>query len=86
MVHDLCLRCGKCCHYVIDNTVKRCRFLVDCLDGTFICRIYSRRIGHRIEGPVICMYRRMSPFDYEGCPYNTDKPLFPSKNNLTPLK
>ena len=74
---DLCLKCGKCCHYYLDGKFKRCKFLIDTKDGNTLCRIYSRRLGYRIDKNTYCTLRTLSQFDHEGCPYNTDKVMFP---------
>lgn len=75
-----CLRCGTCCHYYIDGKFKKCKHLVKLNDGKTLCRIYNGRLGTVLdkdsEGNFIrCIMRKDSPFDYPGCPYNTDKPV-----------
>ncbi len=78
MIKDICIKCGKCCHYLFNGKLKRCKFLKQ--DNT--CKIYHRRIGTRIDKGIICTYRTMSPVDYPGCPYNTDKPILKEYEEL----
>lgn len=70
---DKCLRCGKCCYY---NGIP-CRYLRFNKDGTTYCKIYKRRLGAETGTAPghVCTTRKNSPYDYEGCPYNTGKPI-----------
>jgi len=70
--------------------LKRCKHLVRLKTGKTICRMYYKRkllrTGHGIKvdefmigderKDVFCLWRINGHFDYEGCPFNTDKPLF----------
>ena len=76
-----CKRCGLCCYYIIDGKLKKCKHLVTLKSGSKVCRIYPRRLGKVLDvkdngQKVMCMLRKNSYYDYEGCPYNTDKPMF----------
>ena len=81
LVMIACLRCGKCCYYKIDGKIKKCKHLVKLPNGKTLCRIYKKRLGTIIDktkdGKVVrCVLRKDSKFDYEGCPFNTNKPRF----------
>lgn len=65
-----CLRCGKCCHF---ENGKPCPHLIF-EKGITRCRIYKTRLGTRI-GNNVCTMRANTKYDYEGCPYNTSKPI-----------
>ena len=65
-----CLRCGKCCHF---ENGKSCPHLVF-EEGKTSCRIYKTRLGTKI-GNNECVLRVNTKFDYDGCPYNTNKPI-----------
>jgi len=77
-----CLRCGRCCSYLLNGKVKKCKYLVKLSGGKTICRVYKNRLGKVIDKDkendelVVCTERSVSPYDYKACPYNTDKPLF----------
>ena len=66
----LCLRCGQCCHWKVGEELRRCRFL-----GPEGCEVYDKRLGLGVEAGFTCGLRVDSHFDYEDCPYNTDKPI-----------
>lgn len=70
-----CRHCGKCCHYYKDGRLKKCKFLMTLSNGYTFCRIYPNRLGQKIDEGIYCTKRELAPFDYEGCPYNTDKPI-----------
>jgi len=81
-MEDICKRCGLCCFLIIDEkpTDKPCPFLQIYEDGTTHCKVYRRnrvrrKIGKDGKRKLICTMRINSPFDYEGCPYNTNKPI-----------
>jgi len=85
MMEDLfCLSCGKCCHWVIDGKVMKCRFLVKRSSGRTHCRIYHHRLGtllYRYKDGTkrikICNIRANAQWNYEGCPNNRKGlPLF----------
>lgn len=61
--------CGKCCHI---NGVP-CPYLIF-KDGKTKCSVYKTRLRRKVLGGE-CMMRKDTPFDYEGCPYNTNKPI-----------
>lgn len=73
-----CLRCGQCCFFLVDNVVRRCRFLVSLPSGKTLCRVYNGRKGHTIyrgeTKTILCVECEELPFDFEGCPFNTGKP------------
>lgn len=76
-----CTRCGLCCHYIIRDPrthvekLIRCKHLVVSTRSSITrCAIWSRRLGSRIAKNFHCTLRVLSPLDYPGCPYNTDKP------------
>ena len=50
----------------------------------YTCRIYHQRLGTILAinnkgQQYICINREDNPYDYKGCPYNTDKPIFNTK-------
>ena len=71
-----CNRCGKCCHYMLNGELKRCKYLVNLKNGTTICRVYGSRLGKVIDEnkktkqKIICIERQNSYVDYEDCPFN----------------
>ena len=76
---------GRCCHYIGENgQVKKCKYLISLPSGKTLCRVYRNRFMVLIDKFNIdgterifrCIMRKDSPFDYEGCPYNTAKPRF----------
>ena len=73
----ICLNCGKCCTYIIDRkpTEIPCKHLKRLEDGTTRCKFYHQRINKSIGHGNRCNMRKDSTFDYEGCPYNTNKPI-----------
>lgn len=73
---DACLRCGKCCHYIVKNVAVACPFLVINRHSIY-CSIYPSRLGTVIAPGMVCRERKNVPYDFPGCPYNTSKPLFP---------
>jgi hypothetical protein len=80
MTDIACKRCGLCCYIEIDGkpSNKKCRHLVILKSGRTLCRIYTNlknRLGKDLGSGNACVSRKDSPFDYEGCPYNTDKPI-----------
>lgn len=78
-----CKCCGKCCHIVIDDIDYPCKYLIFNDDGTTKCKIYHRRLGTRMIAKgnpkskikFYCSIRVHSKWDYEDCPYNTDKDI-----------
>jgi len=76
-----CQRCGKCCHFIDENNqLRKCRYLIKLPSGKTLCRVYRNRFKVTIakvgDKVAKCLMRKDSPFDYEGCPFNTNKPLF----------
>lgn len=76
-----CLRCGKCCHYLLDGKLKKCKHLVRFRNGKTLCRVYNSRVGMTIDTDskgrrIVCILRSESPVDYPGCPFNMGKPYF----------
>jgi hypothetical protein len=77
----VCSRCGLCCHFYLDGTLTKCRFLSE-FNGEYSCRIYYRRdrfsrvLAKDSFGNVIkCINRSDYPFNFEGCPYNSPSNL-----------
>jgi hypothetical protein len=77
-----CKRCGLCCYLHIGKEFRKCKHLIYLRDGTTLCKVYHRREemakhGHFLmigEGNA-CVLRKLSKYDYEGCPFNTGKPI-----------
>ena len=69
----MCKRCGLCCHLIINGKVsnKRCKHLIRLRNGKYICRVYKDRLYNDIGHKNVCLPRKFSKYDYEGCPYNT---------------
>jgi len=47
-------------------------------DGTTKCKFYNQRVGKKLGYGNVCGLRtkeKDSPFDFVGCPYNTNKPI-----------
>jgi len=72
-----CSRCGKCCFFPIgkENEMKPCRHLIKSQDGTYLCRIYSRRLGafcgFSLSGQKFyCIAYNTLGFEIFGCPLN----------------
>lgn len=79
-MEDKCLRCGKCCHIIKEDNGKpflseeTCPYLEKDGDKTK-CLIYDIRLRTRIMDGFYCRLRCSDDYDYEGCPYNTDRPI-----------
>lgn len=73
-----CRLCGKCCFYIKEGRLKKCKHLVKLKSGKTLCRIYTNRnrVGIPLDDGIVCTERKDSFFDYEGCPYNTGKQIF----------
>jgi len=73
-----CLMCGQCC-YLLDKDDKitrhKCKHLIRLKNGKTLCRIYSSRLGKKLSKYSVCGLRKDSPYDFPGCPYNTNKPM-----------
>jgi hypothetical protein len=69
-----CLRCGICCHLMIDNKLSniKCRYLVKVGKKT-LCRIYQNRIGKDIGHGLKCHTREEFTMNIPGCPYNREE-------------
>jgi len=69
-----CNRCGQCC---MNPDGSPCKYLVFLKDGTTKCKVYFRdRLGRSVGYKnFVCMPRVMTPTDFEGCPYNTNKKI-----------
>jgi hypothetical protein len=80
MADPVCQRCGRCCHYIKDGRLKACKHLIRLPSGRTLCRVFAKRLTEVIdtigEKQVRCVMRKDSHFDYENCPFNTDKPRF----------
>lgn len=81
---SVCLRCGKCCYVpkYEDPEIPTCltswgpcKHLVRLKSGKTVCRVFHTRLGTKIDERHVCVLREESNFDYEGCPFNTDKPI-----------
>lgn len=72
-----CKMCGKCCRYFKGAEVKKCKYLIILKNGKCYCKIYWQkdRVGKKLDKGVYCMNRMDSPYDFDGCPYNTNKPI-----------
>ena len=79
-----CLRCGSCCFTnlakdgkLYPSRKKKCKFMVKLPSGSTVCRVYNKRLGTVLSEDkfhkTFCGVREGSTFDYEGCPFNTDK-------------
>lgn len=76
-MNDVCIRCGQCCHLVINNKPSNvpCPYLkFDGLQAT--CTVYNSRLNRPLGKKNRCIPRQNSMFDFEGCPYNTIKPRY----------
>ena len=78
MTEPVCKRCGKCCHFIVDGKVLKCKYLRK-FKGTTFCRIYPNRLGVLcLDGyDYKCIERKDSSWNYEGCPYNILHPERP---------
>lgn len=66
---------------MIDGRITKCKHLVKLKSGKTLCRVYKTHLGRVLhdnkDGTVqVCKLRKDGNYDYEGCPYNTDKPMF----------
>lgn len=81
IMKEVCNRCGQCC-YLLRNELPSdipCKYLIKLKSGKTLCRIYRNRFEKKIDGENLCMPRKILQYDYEDCPYNTDKPLVKNK-------
>ena len=80
MVNDIiCKRCGRCCHFIADGKVRKCKHLV-MLGKVSLCRIFNKRLGQIIyvdkKGEkTYCGMRENIKSDYKGCPFNKGYPI-----------
>ena len=72
-----CLRCGICCHYIINDKLYKCKYLLLVNNTKTICRIYNNRLRVKIAKGIVCWTRENRNLDYEGCPYNNGSELSP---------
>ena len=77
----VCKRCGFCCHFKDEHgKVRKCKHLVKLKNRTTLCRIWSKRLGQVIYErnglKIHCSLRKDSAYDYPGCDFNTNKPIF----------
>ena len=80
----VCKRCGQCCYYLNhEGKLLKCPQLIQISTKISMCRIYKHRIGYKITEQLSCGFRYMIDYDYEGCPYNTGKPMFTYNTNNT---
>ena len=77
----VCARCGQCCFLTINGKPNKnfpCPHLWISEDGSWTkCKIWGKReSGIREATPIrigfnnVCYQRKLSKYDYEGCPYN----------------
>jgi len=74
-----CLRCGKCCHFLVDGKITPCMYLKKLPNGKTFCTVYKTRLGrktHETEGHY-CNYRLDGKYNFIGCPYNKLTPNNP---------
>jgi len=73
-----CLRCGRCCYYVLDGKTKKCKHLVRLSNKKTLCRIYKQRLISKWEPLKIdkgitkiqyCIAREKDKRIFKGCPY-----------------
>ena len=66
----VCLKCAKCCYFIVRGKVHRCKHLRK--DNT--CKFYDTRLYRTIykdrSMTVVCLQRTMLKKHIEGCPYN----------------
>ena len=76
-----CKRCGQCCYLVLGDKVKKCKWLLKLGNGIYHCRIYVHQsrfkvsIGEIDGKKFYCVPRELSPYDFKGCPYNSNKEI-----------
>ena len=73
-----CKRCGLCCYLTIKGkpSSTKCKHLIKLRGGLYHCRNYRGRLYKPIGHNNVCIPRELSPYDYEGCPYNSgNKPV-----------
>ena len=72
----VCVRCGKCC-WIPDKggKLKPCKFLIKLKSGKTLCRIYNMRLGRKLNDEFVCGTVETRRYDYEGCPFNTDREI-----------
>jgi len=80
MIKDKCLRCGQCCQIIVEGKAYPCRFLRFRPDETTYCKVYRGRLGRPIAPGWKCILRKNTHYDFPGCPYNTNKPMFNKEN------
>jgi hypothetical protein len=73
-----CNRCGRCCHFILNGQIKKCRFCIKIGDIT-VCRKYKNRLKEVIysdkDKKTFCGERINTKYDYKDCPYNTNKEI-----------
>lgn len=76
-LEPICNRCGACCHFIVGDKVRRCKFLIK-IGSKFSCRIYNspERLGKEIYKGIFCNRIEDIGLNFNGCPYNK-----PEKNN-----
>lgn len=78
MSEPVCTRCGRCCHYMKNGKLTKCRFLIRLPSGKTLCRIYKKRVGTILGinddgNKVMCVPREALAENYPNCPYNKDE-------------
>ena len=66
---------------MVDGKIRKCKHLVRLKSGKTLCRVYKKHLGKLLfkdkKGiKYVCIMRKNNTHDYEGCPYNTEKPMF----------
>jgi hypothetical protein len=69
---------GKCCTYMLDGKLKRCKYLVKLNSNRTLCRVYATRLGRILDTSsdgktmIRCMLKKDSSIHYDTCPYDKD--------------
>jgi len=65
-----CHRCGRCCQYMKDGKLIRCKYLIGKIGGITSCRIYRQRLGTIVDDGIGCF--EVSPYNWKDCEYNDE--------------
>jgi hypothetical protein len=68
-----CKRCGKCCYYLKNDILLKCRYLIG--EKITSCRIYKNRLGTIIDTningmKIFCDERKNVTRQIPGCVFN----------------
>jgi hypothetical protein len=82
-----CLRCGKCCYYMMNGIKKKCKYLIQITENKATCRIYksNTRLNRYIDTGIRCTFRIQSPDSFVGCPYNKNAHASKDINTNKPM-